>query len=379
MEAVKKPLQITVCGNYGATNIGDEAILDGILALLRRVKPDAKIAVLSANPAETASMHNVASMPVLPCGLRSFAMGLFNGGIVKTLGLISKSDAFILGGGGLFTDEKMRAVLIWAIQARVAAFLGKAIFCLGQSVGPLRTFFGRRMTKKVFSRARAITVRDLSSQRVLHGLGLPYAQVLADPAFGIHLEQRPAEIREKYVVFTIRPWIKGDSLNLYKFCAQFIDWLWAEHGLKSVLVPFQQLQDSDAEVLNNIFAQVQNKEAAHLYEFTADYTKVIELIGKAKAVIGMRLHSLIFSTMTQTPFIALSYSDKVSSFVSDLTLADYIMPWEELTTEELKRRFNLLLKNYDHVRNTLMEQNILMRKKAHDHEEILRSFFASIK
>jgi polysaccharide pyruvyl transferase WcaK-like protein len=33
--------KVLICGNYGATNIGDEAILDGIILLVRLADPDA--------------------------------------------------------------------------------------------------------------------------------------------------------------------------------------------------------------------------------------------------------------------------------------------------------------------------------------------------
>lgn len=367
-------MKLIVCGNYGATNLGDEAILDGILLLLNRAEPNADITVFSANPDETSRLHNVKSVHHLPAGPRSALHGIIGGHIIKTLDALRAADGFILGGGGLFADEKMRAILIWSLQAKFASLMRKPLFCLGQSVGPLNTFFGRAMTKKVFSRALAVTVRDSSSQKLLHALGLPMPKTLADPAFALHNPEPHAERREDYVVFSFRPWIGGNSAVLYKYCAQFIDWLWRNYGLKSVLVPFQSLQDSDQAIMNNIFAHVEEKSAAHLYVFTPDYRSVLELIAKAKAVVGMRLHSLIFATQTETPFLALSYSDKVSSFVADLGLTDYLLPWESVDLPTLQSRFKLLMKNYDHAQSVLNEKNVLMRARVHEHEGLLKAY-----
>ena len=40
----------------------------------------------------------------------------------------------------------------------------------------------------------------------------------------------------------------------------------------------------------------------------------ISLIGQSKLLIGMRLHSLIFSSIYYTPFIGLSYDPKIDAF-----------------------------------------------------------------
>ncbi len=370
--------KLIICGNYGATNLGDEAILDGILALVQNVQPQADITVLSANPADTRALHDIKSESLLPAGPRSFARGVFGGGIMKTFKVLQQADAVLLGGGGLFSDEKPMAVLIWSLQAGFAALLGKPLFCLGQSVGPLRTFFGRSMTKRVFSRARAVTVRDTNSQQVLHDLNLPSPEVLADPAFAVHVTEPLDSKREDFVVFSLRPWQKSYNETVYKSFAHLIDWLWQKHGLKSVLVPFSQGRENDSQFMNNIFVHVKNKNSAQIYEYSGDYRKVIELIDRCKAVIGMRLHSLIFSVMTQTPFMALSYTDKVASMAKDLEMDDYLLQWSNLTLDELKTGFKRLMDNYSGICLKLGEKNLLMRSKAREHEEILRVFFNSI-
>ena len=64
---MKNP-KITICGNYGATNIGDEMILRGIVSTIRSIKQDAEITVLSHNPEETSKRYEVNSCYFLPFG-----------------------------------------------------------------------------------------------------------------------------------------------------------------------------------------------------------------------------------------------------------------------------------------------------------------------
>jgi len=372
-------MKVVICGNYGATNLGDEAILDGILSLIGNVDHGADITVLSANPDDTMVRHEVKSEYLLPCGPRSFIKGLLGGHIGRTFKAIQDCDAFILGGGGLLSDEKMMAMVIWPLQAAFARLYKKPIFCLGQSVGPLQTFFGRMMARNVFKKVLSATVRDTKSQQVLHNLGVSMPPVLADPAFCVHVAGPLDSKRENLFFFSLRGWRVKENEAMYKYIAQLINWIWTEYGFKTVLVPFSEFPENDTVILNNIFAQVANPDAAEVLEYSGDYRKVIELMKLCKAVIGMRLHSLIFATMTQTPFMALSYSDKVRNLTSDLEMDGYAFDWGKTNLDELKAGFKRLMQDYDRSALNLGEKNLLMRAKAHQHEELLRTFFNAAK
>jgi len=298
---------------------------------------------------------------------------------MKTFKVLKECDGFILGGGGLLSDEKLMAMIIWPLQAAFASLLGKPVFCLGQSIGPLRTFFGRRMARNIYKRALLASVRDRSSGKLLHELQLPAPAILADPAFAIHLKESASANREKLVFFSLRGWRTDAPANLYKSFAHFIGWLKRDYGFRTVLVPFSALPENDTLLLNKIFAQLDDKSAAEVFEYSGDYIKVLELMNRSKAVVGMRLHSLIFATLTRTPFLALSYSSKVKAFAADLGMGEYVYDWAGLDVNELKSGFKRLMENYERVSMLLGEQNLLMRAKAHEHEKMLRTFFDAIK
>lgn len=368
------PRKLVICGNYGATNVGDEAILDGILSLVRASYPEAEITVLSSNPQATRKLHNVSSVLMVPAGFRSFVNGILKGTFGETLRTIKNCDAFFLGGGGLFTDEKLKAVVIWFLQGLAAIWCKKRLFMIGQSVGPLGSRIGKKLTSYIFQRASVVTVRDSHSAGVLRDLNVPAPHVLADPAFAVHTDIVPSMDRERYVVWTARPWMNGSNEKQYMACARLIDWLFETHGLKSVLVPFQVHQEHDAEVLKVIQGMVKNSEAVEIYEYTDDLHELLELFSKATAVVGMRLHSMIFSIMTHTPLIALSYSSKVKGLLEDAGMGDYILPWGDASFSDLKLRFEKLLEHKEVLIDNLGEAHILMTANARKHEEILREF-----
>lgn len=376
---MKKRPRIVICGNYGATNLGDEAILDGILSLVRRSIPNADITVLGANPAETADLHGVKSLFLLPAGARSLWRGVSGGTIWRTLDAIRKADLFILGGGGLFTDEKFMAVLIWSLQARIARLFKVPIFCLGQSVGPLRTFFGRMMTAGVFKHSAEITVRDEASRDLLVRLGIDDALVLADPAFVLAAPEPLPERTEPYVVLSVRPWkiMGGESFRDKLLCqvlAKFVDRLWMENGLKTIMVPFQVMVDNDANELERIYDLLEDKKAAEIFSYSSDYKKVMELIARSTAVVGMRLHSLIFASICHTPFLALSYSEKVRSFCAQVGMEDFILGLDEVDLAALMVRFERILSERDALVLRLDNRVLHLRAMALEHEGILEKF-----
>jgi polysaccharide pyruvyl transferase CsaB len=327
--------KIVICGNYGATNLGDEAILAGILKNIRETRPETEITVMSANPRQTEKMHKVKGIPLIPAGFRSALRSIFGFQMVRTLNAIRKCNIFILGGGGLFTDEKPFAVIIWSMQAQFAYLFKKPVFMYAQSIGPLKTKWAKKAVKNIFDRAKVITVRDQESKKLLEEIGVEKEiTIVCDPAFSLepifktNLEQNP------YVILSVRGWLgKGTELN--KNLAQYVDWLWGKHRIKTKLMPFQEVQDNDALELNKIFEQVEAKEACEVLKWEWDLDKIFGIFRGAKFVVGMRLHSLIFSCLCERPFIGLMYSQKVENFLREIGLYNMGIGLNEVSSEKL--------------------------------------------
>jgi polysaccharide pyruvyl transferase CsaB len=375
--------KIVICGNYGATNIGDEAILAGILKSIHEIFPAERenpiaITVLSANPENTTALHGVKSVPLLPAGPRSFLKGLFSGTIFKTIDAIRTCDGFILGGGGLFNEEKPMSIIIWGLQAKFALLFGKPLFCAGQSVNELNNFFSRWMVRSLFSRCRAVSVRDKSSQKVLHGLGLPGPEVYADPAFVIHNAEPSGAERENILVLSLRQWHKGFPQDLVRSFTALISHAYDKYGLKTILVPFSSHPENDTSLLESIHANLEDKNSAEVFEFSNDFPKVIELFSKARFVAGMRLHSLIFAALTGTPFLAIPYSRKVDDLVTTLEMERYSLPLRDVSEKSLIEKFDTLAGEHDSAADIVMENNLICRDSARRHGNLLKLFIDSV-
>src|SRR3954468_20770343 len=91
--AAGRRVRIGISGSYGGMNLGDEAILEGILSQIRATVP-ADITVFSRNPPDTLGRHQVERAVS--------ARALTRREITPE---IRNLDLFVLGGGGILYDR----------------------------------------------------------------------------------------------------------------------------------------------------------------------------------------------------------------------------------------------------------------------------------
>ena len=77
------------------------------------------------------------------------------------------------------------------------------------------------------------------------------------------------------------------------------------------------------------------------------------VIGCMYAVIGMRYHSNIFSAKMGTPFISISYEQKMQGFMK-------------------KKKFSILTDNYDEYKKYLISVHEKMKKESYETTNILK-------
>lgn len=326
---------IVVCGHYGSTNIGDEAIGISIIQNLKKTNPDSNIIFLSYNPVNTKQYLGVKSEYLLPLGVRSLLKGKF----FKTLKVIKNCDKFILGGGGLFTDEKLFAVFLWGIHAFWAYRYKKSVIMLGQSVGPLKTRVGKWIVKKCFKNAKEIIVRDTESKQLLINLGIKKEiKVSSDLVFNLKIEEtydnqnlnkKVEQMKLKgYFIVSLRNWPKNTKI-LYKKINQVLSVIVDKYKLLPVFVPFQASHQNDEELMHKIIEQNDIKYPILIKKFDQNVFKVLSVIKNAEFTLGMRLHSLIFSIIQKVPIVALSYSPKIKNMLKDQGLSEFVVELDD--------------------------------------------------
>ena len=125
------------------------------------------------------------------------------------------------------------------------------------------------------------------------------------------------------------------------------------YGLRPVFIPMQP--QNDTEICQKAADRVNATLGKDGYALLAHPDTAPELVGilsRARFVIGMRLHMLIFSGCARVPAIGLSYDPKIDSVMKRLE-QPYILPVQTLHAAELLRCVEDILANRDKIAETV--------------------------
>ena len=95
------------------------------------------------------------------------------------------------------------------------------------------------------------------------------------------------------------------------------------------------------------------------------------IISRLKAVVGMRYHSNIFSAKMGTPFISVSYEQKMFGFMRKAGLLSYCLKIQDLSFEELKKKFDSLMCNYNEYKDFLNQKKGEFKKQSYRTTELV--------
>lgn len=300
-------MRIVLSGYYGFDNAGDEALVTAISSSLRLGDESLDITVLSGNPQQTARNHGVRAVSrVNPLVL------------IKEL---YQADLLISGGGSLLQDVTGPLSIPYYLGIVVLAKLMKTpVVFYAQGVGPVNGRLGRWLIKVVANRVELITLRDAESAQFLDKIGVnrPPVWVTADPVFSLqpgteelaeakaYLNSLGLDQNQGILGISLRSWSDFSDRQI----SLFLDSL-SESGTQLLLLPLQHPADLEySRRINRLM-----KKPAAIAEKPMNSTQLMGLISHLSALVGMRLHSLIFAACEGIPFEGISYDPKVETFL----------------------------------------------------------------
>ncbi len=299
-------MKYLVCGNYGVGNVGDECIAQGIENLLKAKDSNAQVLRMGKGS-------------VLPFVVRSFVKrSLLQILWRHPLVLIKKCDHFILGGGGLFTDEERPLTgFFWAMHGLVASYImKKPVTVLGVSCGPMG-FLSRIFTRLLFKSAQKVYCRDHASVDIAKALGA--CDVSLCPDMASYSEAATPSVDDsnnhdkKLLYFILRDYKNIDKIMITNF-VQLIDHLYTRFGLKTVLIDFQNDSKNRSGIMNKIIAQNTVKNILSVQRIGDSIGSLSTVLRDAKFIFSMRYHGALLSLLNGTPFISINYMSKSSNF-----------------------------------------------------------------
>ncbi|OGA56381.1 MAG: polysaccharide pyruvyl transferase [Betaproteobacteria bacterium RIFCSPLOWO2_12_FULL_65_14] len=311
----KEMYRVGITGSYGGLNLGDEAILQSIVAQLRRDLP-VEITVFSRDAEDTKRRHGVErAVPV-----RKLSRA-------EVVPEIERLDILLVGGGGILFDAEAR---IYLREALIAKEKGIPVMLYAVGAGPLVDPAVQSAVREALEQVDVVTVRERSAQHVLEEAGVHREIVVtADPALLLKPEPLPRgmmkheglEGRRRLIGMSVRePGVAApdiDPLEYHALLANAADFMVDRFDADVVLVPMEH-SVLDMQHSHAVISKMLRAQRASVLKGQYTPGQLLSLMSKFRFAVGMRLHFLIFAALRGVPFVALPYAGKVSGFLEEL-------------------------------------------------------------
>lgn len=321
-----KIIRIGISGSYGGLNLGDEAILQSIIALLRKTFKNINITVFSRDTKDTLARHTVdRAVPVREMNKNE---------IVPE---IRRLDLFILGGGGILFDAEAKLYLREVMLAREYN-VPVAIYSI--SAGPLNDLSAQKFVRDTLNSVEILTVRERRAERILEDIGVTKEiKVCADPALLLEPEKLPAGTMESeglkdaknLIGISVRepgPASAADLSSYYSRIANAADYMVERFDARVVFVPLER-EVMDIQTSHKVISKMLNAHKATVLKGSYSPGQLLSIFEHFVFGVGMRLHFLIFLALAGVPFVALPYASKVDGFLESLQIElppEYLNP-----------------------------------------------------
>lgn len=357
-------MNIVICGNYGAGNVGDELILKGLLKTLYSIRSDLHVSVLSGNPRETRDLHSggkgqfqqIEAVSMIPSGVRSWLKSPIT--LPKTFAALKKADLILFGGGGLFNEGEPYSVYLWGTHARWFARLKKKYIIIGQSFTTPHQEKTKKILQEIIASAETICVRDEVSREILQKISSSKTEIEVTTDLAFSLTQEDFEEMQNHE---------------------------GERSMRSpleIITVLRKYRDMNITHLQDqLHAQLQPRLEMHekitAIPFEGKVTKqrlenLWYRFANARGIIAMRLHAFILAILTQTPHLALSYHDKIKNLASkfhDEAVLE-IPCTDQALQDKIQQLFKKDISKQDQLREILEKEQENVKK----HQRLLTKF-----
>jgi polysaccharide pyruvyl transferase WcaK-like protein len=364
--------RICLLGSFSGRNIGDDAILRGIIYVFTQTLEDFKIVLLSKFPKYFTSFSPYLILKRSRISLLSF----------NTFLELFKSDIFLITQSNLFSQKLFnpfynRVITYYLFVLINKLFFRKPIGLFFGGIGPLSTQFSEALVKVVVKNLDFIIFRERQSLKYLEKWGIETEYHLASDV-ALFCGQKSTSFTSEIVQK-----INGRSaigININKYFSGFSQTsiskadFYEQIGLflrvqKDAFFLFIPSDTEDIGVTKDLIASVGLDENTWALVEKCDPEEYIQILSNCDFFIGTRMHSMIMSAVANTPFLGVNYNPKVRDFMKQLDCEDYCLELAEVEADQLNEKFTALRDSQTEVRKKIarnveiMQTNILAGAK----------------
>ena len=383
---------ITLLGNFGAHNLGNECTLQALNENIRLLLGDASVNCVCADPDDTLERHHIPAVLISYRHARQF--GAKQQSSNRFLRLVRRvfirvpleilewlrdfkalkgTGMLIMTGTGMLGDFGIRPlglhyeILKWSVLARLRR---SRVLFLSVGAGPLDHPLSRVIVKAALSLADYRSYRDHFSQQYLERIGFDTSKdsVYPDLVFSLPGSLIPVcSSRAKtgrVVALGLMDYYGKDCdpergkvvyETYVEQVSRFAAWL-LEQGYSVRLLVGDLAYDM--HVKSDLYASLHAKGVAFRPEQLTDerIASVEDLcrqLSLADVVVATRFHNLVLALMLGKPTIALSYHEKIRSLMDEAGLGKYCQDLLGMDVPHLIQQFLTLERDADALRSSI--------------------------
>ena len=350
-------MKYAIFGNYGHSNIGDEAILRGLLSLLK----NREIIVYTDSEKNSSLIHGeTCNFKLLKTPLRQryYLIPLL---VVQLFSAVMKNNIIIVGGGGLFNQLNKTSFFQYFLIILFSRLLFKKTIIFGVSVGPLNKKSLKMLLGIISLCADEVYVRDASSVKYFNK---SKTDVIPDLSLGANIDQTSNKSNVFNVVISLMDVSKSQNAQVESAyidkMGEFIKSLSdidKEVHVELIAMDYHK----DLEVISRVSERVQENTVKCGVVAVNSFDVLDCVFQKADFVLATRLHSAILSILYKKPFVAISYQPKVMDYLVSHGLKEAAIDIENIkdidlyellknTMSKLQRKNNLSNLSTDSLR-----------------------------
>lgn len=388
---LNRPLRFLVGGvQFGNHNVGDEAILEGIVAVLRKVRPNCEITVLSNQPYLTKRR----------LGIKSYKYQFVDPGLGKIskiframsrvfenllhVYLALQADVVVCAGGTILSDSPS-LVLRFAL---LAVFANKRLvhFPGGMNPGNYPETLNKLLV--ISEEFDLFLVRDVDTKKRLVNAGFnsDFIKVTIDPAFNIELGNdvdnnilSVLEINNEMNLVGVGISNEPDcsKYNLPLEWAKIADFIVAKYAANIVFLPSNTQEGKDLMIMKATKKAMKYTDKAYIIDVELSPKDMISCISKFEMMISSRMHQLIFSCLAESPFVSVSRCAKIDSFLAlfDMLPASTV---RDLTLEKVRPVIESIWQRRKEVKEMIKIKKESLLRKSLETERLVGEYLNSL-
>jgi len=334
VQPIKKILMLGDVGGNNVFHVGDEAMLEANLGLIRRLLPGAEVILVSSTPASTSELYGADASATLGFSNvsadRQEELQRIDALVARALGKgeeipdvfqrLLAANLLVISGGGNLSSTWPEHILERLALVRLARRCGIPIVIVGQTIGPNLEHVDRLLVMEILDAATWVGLREAPSLSLAIELGISLEKIDYQVDDALLLTGRPCphpwprnpdgSEHELVIAITLHQFVAASShAPILDQLAGELDRLVEQSGAHLLFIPHLKLVGEEGDLGDRAMGEALAARMRHAESMTVldvqGSRETVWLTQKASMVLSSRYHPIVFGLAAQRPCLAL--------------------------------------------------------------------------